>query len=128
MENSLVMKQKSVMFKKEDVMHAGLLAAVLMLAFVLSVNFGFASATSSINEMLGTLIGVIGIIFRAVGIILAAYAIGTLVLAFKNEDADSKSRAATMLVVAVVLIALPSVLEGLDIFTDNNITINTNGI
>ena len=34
-------------------------------------------------------------------------------MAFKNEDADSKTRAGTMLVVAIVLIALPTIVQGL---------------
>ena len=45
-------------------------------------------------------------IFMWIGIILLAWAIGMLVLAFKNEDADSKSRAIMLIVVSVVLIGL----------------------
>ncbi len=45
-------------------------------------------------------------IFMWIGVILLAWGIGMLVLAFKNEDADSKSRAIMLIVVSVVLIAL----------------------
>lgn len=42
---------------------------------------------------------------------MAAYSIGALVMAFKNEDADSKSRATTMLVVACVLIGIDKLVD-----------------
>ena len=61
------------------------------------------------------MVSIIGLIFRCVGVILAVYSVGQLILAFKNEDADSKSRASTMLVVAIVLIALPSIINGLNL-------------
>ena len=50
-------------------------------------------------------------IFVAVGIILAIYSVGQLILAFKNEDADSKSRASTLLVVSIILIAFPALID-----------------
>lgn len=71
--------------------------------------------TGTISEILGNMISIVGTIFTAVGIILGVYSIGQLVLAFKNEDADSKSRASTLLVVAIILIAFPTIVEGLDL-------------
>ena len=71
--------------------------------------------TSTISEILGNMISVVGTIFTAVGIILAVYSVGQLILAFKNEDPDSKSRASTLLVVAIILIAFPAIVEGLDL-------------
>lgn len=71
--------------------------------------------TSTISEILGNMISVVGTIFTAVGIILAVYSVGQLILAFKNEDADSKSRASTLLIVSIILIAFPAIVEGLDL-------------
>ena len=68
------------------------------------------------------MIDIVGLVFSAVGVILAVYSVGQLVLAFKNEDADSKSRASTMLVVAIVLVAFPSIVKGLNL-VDNRINI-----
>ena len=45
-------------------------------------------------------------IFQYIGVILALWGVGALVLAFKNEDADSKSRAIMSLVVGVCLVVL----------------------
>lgn len=48
-----------------------------------------------------------------IGIILLAWSIIMLVLAFKNEDADSKSRAIMLIVVSVVLIAIRPILSAI---------------
>ena len=45
-------------------------------------------------------------VFRYIGVVLALFSVGQLILAFKNEDADSKQRATMTLVIAVVLIGL----------------------
>lgn len=65
-----------------------------------------ASAGDPATTVLQNMITLIEKVFKYVGIILAVYSIGQLVMAFKNEDADSKSRATTMLVVACVLIGI----------------------
>ena len=58
-----------------------------------------------------SMIDIICTVFRYVGVVLAAYSIGALVMAFKNEDADSKSRATTLLVVACVLIGIVKLVD-----------------
>lgn len=74
-----------------------------------------SSATSTITSILEDMIDIIGMIFVAVGIILAIYSVGTLIMAFKNDDPDSKQRASTMLVVAVVLIGFPALIDQLNL-------------
>lgn len=86
---------------------------VFMMTMVTMVPV-FASGgnpTATVSEILERMISIIGMIFVAVGIILAIYSVGQLVLAFKNEDADSKSRASTLLVVAIILIAFPALIN-----------------
>lgn len=86
---------------------------VFMMTMVTMVPV-FASSgnpTATVSEILERMISIIGMIFVAVGIILAIYSVGQLVLAFKNEDADSKSRASTLLVVAIILIAFPALIN-----------------
>lgn len=61
------------------------------------------------NEMVLNLVNVICTIFRYIGILLLVWAIGMLVLAFKNEDANSKTRSMMLLVVSIVLIAIKSI-------------------
>lgn len=96
-----------------------LLFAALMLAavtFMLIVRPAFAvEGEQTVKDILEEMISIVGLVFSAVGVILAVYSVGQLVLAFKNEDADSKSRASTMLVVAVILIAFPAIVKGLNL-------------
>lgn len=73
--------------------------------------FATGSSTTTTNNdpaatVLGKMIELIEKVFKYVGVILAVYSIGQLIMAFKNEDADSKSRATTMLVVACCLIGI----------------------
>lgn len=63
------------------------------------------------DDMFGTLIGYVCKIFFYIGAILLVWAVGQLVLAFKNEDADSKSRAVMVLVCAVLLMSIGSIYD-----------------
>ena len=74
-----------------------------------------SSGSGTISSILQDMIDIIGMVFTAVGIILAIYSVGTLILAFKNDDPDSKQRASTMLVVAVVLIGFPAIIDQLNL-------------
>ncbi len=71
------------------------------------------AATASAGTIVGTLLGYIGRIFMYIGIILLVWSIGQLVLAFKNEDADSKSRAVMVMVVSIILISMDTILNTL---------------
>ena len=62
--------------------------------------------------LIGRVLGVICDLFLCIGILLLAWSAGMLFLAFKNEDADSKSRAMMMMVVSVVLIGFKAILNG----------------
>ena len=80
-------------------------------------NDNLSGARKDVKGILAQMSGVIELVFQAVGIVLLVYSIAQLVLAFKNEDADSKTRASTMLVVAVILIAIPQIIKGFDILS-----------
>ena len=58
------------------------------------------------TDAMTTIINVVFKIFQYIGIILALWGAGSLIMAFKNEDADSKSRAIMCLVVGIALVAL----------------------
>ena len=88
-------------------------AFMLLTVTMLTINPAFADA--SISSIVSQMIEIIEQIFVAVGVILAVYSVGQLIMAFKNEDADSKSRASTMLVVAIVLVAFPTLIKTLDL-------------
>lgn len=76
-------------------------------------NADLGNAQANVKDILGNMISVIELAFQAVGVVLLVYSIAQLVLAFKNEDADSKTRASTLLVVAVILVALPTIINNL---------------
>lgn len=97
--------------KKEKMISFATVAALSVLAMFATMNMPMAADT--IKGVLNSMIDIVGLVFQAVGVILSVYSVGQLVLAFKNEDADSKSRASTMLVVGVCLIAIPALIEGL---------------
>lgn len=92
-----------------------MMAVMLCMLCMLCVNMPFAAAKAAgeIKGVLTEMINIVGTIFQAVGVVLSVYSVGQLVLAFKNEDADSKSRASTMLVVGVCLIAMPTIISEL---------------
>lgn len=58
------------------------------------------------DKVIGKILDVVTQLFFYIGIVLACWSIGMLILAFKNEDADSKSRAIMLLVVSVSLIGI----------------------
>lgn len=89
--------------------------SLFALAAFFTMHPVFAAPTDDIADILTQLIDIIGTIFIGVGILLLAYSIGQLVLAFKNEDADSKSRASMQLIVAVCLIAIRPIIDSLDL-------------
>lgn len=61
-------------------------------------------------------VGIILTIFRYVGIILLVWAIAQLIMAFKNEDPDSKAKSITMGVISIILITLKSTINALNLF------------
>lgn len=93
-----------------------LMATMTMLTVMSFAGMAFAGggdAATLIQNIMGQMIDIVGLIFQAVGVILSVYSVGQLVMAFKNEDADSKSRASTMLVVGICLIAIPALVKNL---------------
>ncbi len=94
----------------------GLVAIASILMGIFSIYPAFAvEGADTVKEVLTQMVDIIGLVFQAAGVILSIYSAGQLVMAFKNEDADSKTRASTMLVVGVILIAMPAIIKGLDL-------------
>lgn len=91
-------KEKVSCIKSRGKREVAALTAVLATTAPMSV---FAANTSA---LMTKILNVIFDIFKYIGILLLAWSIGMLILAFKNEDADSKSRAMMLLVVSVVLV------------------------
>lgn len=67
-----------------------------------TVAGGNNAATDAIQQI----VNVVFKIFQYIGVVLALWGAGSLIMAFKNEDADSKTRAIMSLVVGICLVAL----------------------
>lgn len=105
--------------KRKSMITTIVILSALTIVFCVCPAFAAGDAYMGvIRTIVESMTGVIGNIFKVVGILLALYAVGALILAFKNEDPDSKTKASTILVVAIVLIAFPKIVEsiGLDQF------------
>lgn len=96
-------------------------AGSLGAAVLVSMPFAHATAESLVTNLLGYVFA----IFKYIGWLLLAWGVGQLVLAFKNEDADSKSRAMMLIVTAIVLTSIGTIFNGLglDVTADTNKTI-----
>lgn len=108
-----VMTQKLDM--KKQLVVCGILVCLVALALTIVPSFAAATAPPELSQLLDTMIGYVGLIFRAVGIILAIYAIGQMIMAFKDENPDAKTKATTLLVVAIILISLPSIIDQINL-------------
>lgn len=87
----------------------GVTAAVAAPASVLAEN---ADASSILSSIIGIVLG----IARYVGIALLVYAIYQMIMAMKDDNADSKSRAMQLIVVSIVLIILKTIIAQIKIF------------
>lgn len=114
-ELAVTMTPESKMSKKEKIITLAALLAIVTLTMLLVVSPAFAANNyvSTIRTIMNNMVTIVGVIFQAVGAILSIYAVGQLILAFKNEDANSKSSASTLLVVGIVLIAVPGIINTL---------------
>ena len=77
----------------------------LIAAILLTTGIVFAATA---EDIIRDVCDILFSIARYIGIILFAWGCISLALAFKNEDADSKSRSVLLVVVAIVLIVLKS--------------------
>lgn len=95
-------------------------------AALVSTSFAFASGTATTGTAEGlvkNMSSYVFAIFKYIGWLLLAWGIGQLVLAFKNEDADSKSRAMMLIVVAIILTVIGTIFKGVMGITVTSATI-----
>lgn len=107
--------QKLTPKNKQTVIQMAVMGAIMCLLLVSTMTPIYAAAEDVVMTATEKVITVIERIFQVMGGILLVYSIGQLILAFKNEDGDSKSRASAMLVVSAFLIGLPVLVDELDI-------------
>lgn len=96
---------KKFLPKKRDILIASATSASMIL-----VPTAFASHTAPI---ILKLIAKLLTVFWYAGIILLVYAVISLILALKNEDAESKVNAVTQISIAIVLLTLSGTVKTL---------------
>lgn len=111
----LMCTDKEKMYKRLNII---MIAGFILFAFFLFVSPVAAAdvdATETIKEILNKFIKIVELIFQTIGVILSVYAVGQLILAFKNEDSDSKSKSSALLAVGILLIVMPAIVDSLDL-------------
>ena len=105
------MKSKNIINKVKT---AGVSLSAMATTALMASPIAFATEVDPATVVTG-LVGYIWTIFRWIGVLLLAWAIGMLVLAFKNEDADSKSRSMMLLVVSILLMSVGTIFNELGV-------------
>lgn len=84
-------------------------AALVGTSFAFAKGGSTAATGTSAKTLVTNMLSYVFAIFKYIGWLLLAWGIGQLVLAFKNEDADSKSRAMMLIVVAIILTVIGTI-------------------
>ena len=100
---------KKFIQKKATAIKSMATPACIMSAIACTTPLVFAAPTA--EGLIGKILGVIFTIAGYIGILLLVWGVIMLVLAIRNEDGDSKSRAVLFIVVAIVLITLGAVFD-----------------
>lgn len=74
---------------------------------------GKGGKSDSLNDVMGNVQDLVETLFKSIGFVLVLWGAGQLVLAFKNEDSDSKSRAIMSIVAGVALYGFASITNNL---------------
>lgn len=99
---------------------------ITVMAFAIASPVVFATGGGTASNVVKNLLGYIFGIFFWIGVLLLAWGVGQLVLAFKNEDGDSKSRAIMLILAAIVLMAVDTIFTNLGISEVSGATKQTN--
>ena len=88
-------------------------ALAMSAATVTMVPTAFAAPTldTTTKDIVKAILNLVQTLGLTIGIILLAWSVVMLILAFKNEDADSKSRAIMLLVVSIALIGIGGLIQ-----------------
>ena len=107
-------------FKSQCRVVGGLCTASIISLFT---NVGYCSGDETTKKVLGEILNVLCSVFLYVGVLLICWGVGQLVLAFKNEDADSKSKAIMLIVASAFLIGIKPMLQSVLNATGAGVTI-----
>lgn len=86
-------------------------ALAMSTASVAMMPTAFATGTTTGNAVVNAILDVVYMMAFYIGLILLVWSVVMLVLALKNEDADSKSRAIMLIAVSIALLGVGTLLE-----------------
>ncbi len=103
-------KMKNFVMKTEEKLEK---AFAPMLAAGAAMGIVPTAYAVSAEDAIKKVVKLVFTIFKYIGIVLALWGGGSLIMAFKNEDADSKTRAIMSLIVGIALVTLQSLFGGI---------------
>lgn len=85
--------------------------------FMNSIMPALADTTymNDVSAVAKEIVTIVGYIFRIIGVIMAVYAIATLIQAFQSNNPDAQARGAQVAIVAIILIFIPSIIKSLNL-------------
>ena len=86
-------------------------ALAMSTASVAMMPTAYASGSATGNAVVNAVLDVVFDMAFYIGIILLAWSVVMLILALKNEDADSKSRAIMLVAVSIALVGVGTLLK-----------------
>lgn len=88
---------------------------VMGIMLIFGSQVAFADYAQEMANLTDKLVAIICNTFAVVGAVLTAYSIGQLVMAMKNDDADSKTKASTQLTVGIILLSMKAIISSLNL-------------
>lgn len=100
-ETKITKKMANSKFAKKIIATSGILSSA-----VIGVIPAYAASSGNAKTLAGDAVGTVVTVMQYVGALLGVWALAQLFLAFKNEDADSKSRAMMTLMASILLVCI----------------------
>jgi mannose/fructose/N-acetylgalactosamine-specific phosphotransferase system component IIC len=103
-------------FKREKTLSFLMILCFSVLYFLIATGFSVFGASDPMVEIVSAILdNVVFRIFKTIGVMLTAYGIGALILSFKNDDPESKSRAIHTLVAGIALLSTPNIIDEINL-------------
>lgn len=76
---------------------------------------GDTAYMTNVSNMATQIVTIVGYIFRIIGVIMAVYAIATLIQAFQSNNPDAQARGAQVAIVSIILIFVPTIIKSFNL-------------
>lgn len=107
-------KKKMTAYQKN--MLVGAIFTAIFCLFLINPAFAApATYQKQISDILTSILGAVGIIFVAVGVVMTFSSAFQLIMAFRADNGEQQTRAAQQLAVGVIVIAAPIIIKGFNL-------------